>query len=68
VTFGFRFEYTLNDIMTGEANEINYPMNDIQGESTTSNPLSAHVMMELIYDLGHLATAECKDRTKLLLF
>jgi hypothetical protein len=66
ITMGFRFSYTLNDIMGGAGTEFLY--NKSYSTEKSTSPFTALFIMEFNYDMGHFAKANCKKRSKFLMF
>lgn len=69
VTLGFRVLYTFNDIISKVGKSADFPTGNLYSTYQKSNPLSAMLVMELNYDLGFMASSNCKKRkTSFLLF
>lgn len=69
ITFGARFRYTLNDIISSDGKAANYPATQVTYESYRgSHPLVAELVIELNWDLGYMAKANCGQRRKFLMF
>lgn len=68
ITVGMRIAYTLNDIISPQGQQVNFPSPTNYPSYKPSNPVSAMMVMELNYDLGYLASAKCGKKTKFLMF
>lgn len=72
VTFGFRFKYAIDDLISqeGQNPSINYvPGPLVQYDSYRStHPFVAELICEINWDLGYMAKAKCGKRQKFLMF
>lgn len=68
ITLGIRLAYTLNDIISAQGQQVNFPSVTNYPSYKPSNPVTAMMVMELNYDLGYLASAKCGKKTKFLMF
>lgn len=65
ITTGLRFKYALGDMFNDPGT---YPSPNAYDSYAPSNTFSAMFVIEFNYDLGYMARAQCKQRTKLVLF
>ncbi len=68
VILGFRVIYTFNDIISPTGQQNNFPSGNKYDTYQKSNPLSAMMVLECNYDLGHLAKSNCKKKKTRFLF
>ncbi|PCJ81357.1 MAG: hypothetical protein COA57_14300 [Flavobacteriales bacterium] len=72
-SFGFRFGYVINDIInassrTENGSPVYLPIKNNKFEYAPSNPIYAHVMLEVNWDLGYLVSSQCGKKTRFILF
>jgi hypothetical protein len=72
VTFGFRFKYALDDLISneGQASSVHYvPGPAVEYSSyRATHPFVAELVCEINWDLGYMAKAKCGQRRKLMMF
>ena len=68
ITFGARFNYMISDAISQIGQQNNFPVNKTYNTYKASHPFSAMIIMEMNYDLGYLAQANCSKRRKIILF
>ena len=68
VILGIRVLYALDDIISQQGQNNNFPSGNKYGSYQKSNPLSAMMVLEMNYDLGFLAKTNCKKKKTSFLF
>lgn len=69
ITLGFRATYAFDDIISQQGKTNYFPSGNNYDTYVKSNPLSIMVILELEFDVGFLATSNCKkSKTSFLLF
>lgn len=70
INMGIRISYAITNIMAGEDYPINDDVYDTSGYSSysTTNPLTAQIILEFNWHVGYFVTSKCKGGTKFLLF
>ncbi len=69
ITLGFRVMYTFDDILSKQGKTNYFPSGVNYDVYNKSNPISVMAVLELEFDVGFLATSNCKkNRTSLVLF
>ncbi len=68
IILGFRVMYALTDIISPQGQSNNFPTGNAYSTYQKSNPLSAMMVMEFNYDLGFLASSNCKKKKTSFLF
>lgn len=70
INMGIRISYAITNIMA----EGDYPINDGEYDTSgyssysTTNPLTAQIILEFNWHIGYFTTAKCSGKTKFLLF
>lgn len=62
LTLGFRFAYSLNDVISSEGRKTNFPSITQYESYKSSNPFSAMMVIEINYDVGYFTRSRCKKR------
>jgi len=69
VILGFRIRYGISDLLSEDGRSMNYPATLVSNSNpSASHPLTAEAVLELNFDLGYLAKANCGQRKKILFF
>ncbi len=70
INMGIRISYAITNIMVDGDYPINDGVYDISGYSSysTTNPLTAQIILEFNWHVGYFTTSKCKGGTKFLLF
>ena len=70
INMGIRISYAITNIMADGDYPINDGIYDTSGYSSysTTNPLTAQIILEFNWHVGYFTTAKCSGKTKFLLF
>lgn len=68
ITLGFRVMYAFDDLISPNGQQKNFPTGNAYATYKKSNPLSTMMVMEFNYDLGFLASTNCKKKKVSFLF